>query len=165
MREINKVLWRIVALFIGTLSIYAQTIIVQASKTIGKEFSPQNIVDGDLSTKWIADEKTGAWAIIDLGKEIQISDVWVYFDSRWPKEYDVFYSKDKGSWTSVYSIGAKKSINIFKIVQPITLKEKVMARYLKIDCRNAATERARGLLPSPNFHLPTLKTHHPTPNF
>jgi hypothetical protein len=51
MRKINKVLLSIIGLWVlGTLIVNAQTIIVQASKTISKEFSPQNIVDGNLST-------------------------------------------------------------------------------------------------------------------
>ncbi len=55
MRKINKVLLSIIGLWVlGTLTVNAQTITVQASKTISKEFSPQNIVDGDLSTKWIS---------------------------------------------------------------------------------------------------------------
>ena len=127
------------------ITIQLMAVTVESSKTIGKEFSPQNIVDGDLSTKWITDEKESAWIIVDLEKETEISNVWIYFDSRWPKEFDVLYSTDKKNWTSVYTKGMKKNINIFNIVQPIILKEKVIARYLKIDCRKAATDWGIGI--------------------
>lgn len=118
----------------ATVSDHAVYPSVEASKTVGKEFSPQNIVDGDLSTKWISDEKANAWVIIDLGEETVISNVWIYFDTLWPKEFDVFYSNDKSSWTSIYKKGMKNQITIFKLVQPINLNENVSARYLKIVC-------------------------------
>ncbi|MEI7850927.1 MAG: glycoside hydrolase family 3 C-terminal domain-containing protein [Kiritimatiellales bacterium] len=122
-----------------------ETLHIRIGETGNAEFAPQNIVDGDLSTKWISDEKTNAWVIIDLGKETSISNVWIYFDSRSPKDYDLLYSSDKSSWASVYQKGMKKSINIFKIVQPIVLKEPVTARYLKIVCVEQEDNRGFGI--------------------
>ena len=145
MKKSITTLLSLIALFLLSTSIQVKAATVETSKTIGKEFSPQNIVDGDLSTKWISDEKENAWVIVDLEKETAISNVWIYFDSRWPKEFDLLYSTDKESWISVYTKGAKKSINIFKIVQPIILKEGVNARYLKIACTTAATNRGFGI--------------------
>ena len=146
MSKINKVLLCIVGLFIGALTVNAQTITVQASKTIGEEFSPQNIVDGDLSTKWITDEKESAWIIVDLEKETEIFNVWIFFDTRWPKAFDILYSTNNQSWTSIYAKGArKKNMNSYNAVQLISPKEKVSARYLKIACTSPATERGIGI--------------------
>ena len=144
-RRVNMKKKFILLLLALPAALHALPVSVEVSKTVSAEFAPQNAVDGDLSTKWISDEKADAWVIVDLGQETKISNVWIYFDSRWPKEFDVLYSTDKGSWTSVYTKGAKKSINIFKIIQPLVLQEEVSARYLKIACSKPATGRGVGI--------------------
>lgn len=120
---------------------------VEASKTVGEEFAPQNIVDGDLSTKWISDEKSGAWVIIDLGQETKISSVSVYFDTRYPKEFDVLYSSDKNSWASVYGKmdKSKKGNSLNRTIQARNLEQAVSARYLKISCIQAGSQRGFGI--------------------
>jgi hypothetical protein len=135
----------LLAVFSFSTTIQVMAVTVETSKTIASEFSPKNMVDGDLSTKWISDEKENAWGMIDLGNETAISNVWVYFDSRWPKEFDVLFSTDKESWTSVYTKGAKKSINIFKIVQPCP--ERSSQCPLPKDCmqQTSHSERSRDL--------------------
>lgn len=53
---------------LSTLLVSAQGVSVEASKSLSNEFSPQNIVDGDLSSKWITDENNGGWVLLDFGK-------------------------------------------------------------------------------------------------
>ncbi len=145
MKKSINIRLRIVVLLMLSTSLQVKAATVEASKTIGKELSPENIVDGDLSTKWITDEKESAWVIVDLEKETEISNVCIYFDTRWPKAYKVLYSNDKSTWNAIPLNAKQGSIKMNSLVQYIILSEKTNARYLKIECGKAATSSGFGI--------------------
>ena len=125
---------------IATTVFADSTPLVEVSKTLAKEMGPQNIVDGDLSSKWITDEAEGAWVLLDLLSTKKIEKIKIYLDTRHSTDYELFYSLDKKSWSPLPIAKVKGGI-----VPNIYIEGDVDARYLKIEVNKNKTARGFGI--------------------
>ncbi len=117
------------------------TPLVEVSKTLTEDLVAQNIVDGDLSSKWMTDEEAGAWVVIDLKKPTTVKTIKIHMDTRYSRNWDLLYSMDKKNWKPLPII--KKSKN--GVTPNVKVKGDVEVRYLKIDVKKNATKRGFGI--------------------
>ena len=108
---------------------------VQASSTENRpDVSPENIVDGDDSTRWSSEFSDPQWISVDLGSDTTINRVVIKWERAYASDYMLQISSDNVRWETVYDtqsgIGG---------VQEIPLKP-IAARWVRILARKRATE-------------------------
>lgn len=99
-----------------------------------------NLVDGDMQTKWDSNFIKGpnasenAWVIIDLDQgtslieQIKIS----YHNLVYPTKYDILVSNDKENWTCINTIEKEHNSPTYP-VDTISFDQLVACRYLKLN--------------------------------
>jgi len=101
---------------------------VEASDIPEPQNGPEHTIDGDLSTRWAADQEV--WMIWEFEEEQKIEQVLLSFwkgDIR-ATTFDLYVSNDKTNWTLAYSgkaAGNTSALEVFK------LNDVYDAKYLK----------------------------------
>lgn len=114
-----------------------------------------NLVDGDMQTKWDSNFIKGpnadneAWVIIDLDKGTSIIEELVisYHNLVYPTKYDILISNDKENWTAINTIEKEHNGPVYP-VDTISFDQLVACRYLKLDFKelnNAAVGNGVGV--------------------
>jgi len=98
------------------------------------KYKPENIIDGDMNTRWSSDYSDTQWVEFDFGKETNLVGMIIYWEAAYAKEYEIYVSKDGTNWKLVYENsgceGGEDDINFDKISQ---------ARFLKLLGKKRAT--------------------------
>lgn len=106
---------------------------VTASSIQSDEFLPGYLADGDMATRWSSQAKDEEWALIDLGKVVEITGFTLHWENGYSSKYNLLISTDGRVWTTVYvnndSDGQMDDIYI----RPVS------GRYVRLDTRERAT--------------------------
>jgi hypothetical protein len=102
--------------------------------TASTELTPASLgVDGEIGTRWSADNEDNQWYQVDLGKVYSINNIIIKWEAAYALAYDVQVSTDNAAFTTVYSVtaygGGDDNISI----------EDTDARYVKILLYTRAT--------------------------
>ena len=112
---------------------------VSASSIQSDEFLPGYLADGDMATRWSSQAKDEEWALIDLGKVVEITGFTLNWENGYSNKYNLLISTDSRVWTTVYvnddSDGQMDDIYI----RPIS------GRYVRLDTRERATSWGNSL--------------------
>lgn len=114
-----------------------------------------NLVDGDMQTKWDSNfikgpnAENSAWVIIDLDKETSIIEELEisYHNLVYPTKYNISVSNDKENWTVIDTIEKDHNGSAYPI-DTISFDQLVACRYLKLDFKelnNAAIGNGVGI--------------------
>jgi hypothetical protein len=110
-----------------------------ASTSDSADMSPDNAIDGDMSTRWSSQFKDDQWLSIDMGKSQVINTITLVWEAAYTKSYSIMLSKDGKSWRKAYSTengaGNTETIKL----------SKEEARYLKINLLKRGTEWGNSL--------------------
>ncbi len=106
----------------------------QPAKSSDSEYryEPYKAVDGDMSTRWWANDYRDEWLRVDLGRITTVGKVVIHWHREYAEDYQVKVSRDGYHWTTVMEIsrgnGGLDTISF-------AARE---ARYVLIDCEDAA---------------------------
>ena len=92
-----------------------------------EEFPLINLVDGEISTKFMTDSSSGQYVEVDLGQAYDIDKVMIHYDRFSTTAYSIKISEDHVNWTEVDS-GARQS----QFTKSFTF-DLQRARYVRID--------------------------------
>ncbi len=82
---------------------------VYASSQNGRE-APENAVDDDEGTRWQAgNDDKNEWFYVDLGKKADIDHIYIHWEAAYAKSYEIQFSDDEETWTTVYTKGKGSS--------------------------------------------------------
>ena len=68
-----------------------------ASTEEGDDLNAYNAIDGDMNTRWASAAEDDQWLLIDLGENLNLRGVEIYWENAYTKEYKVLVSKNKKS--------------------------------------------------------------------
>ncbi len=96
------------AVSLTSLSAFADTNLAlnkpaMASTSEGAGFGPSNAFDGKSSTRWASAHTAQNWISVDLGSQYNISKVKLNWETAYAKGYEVQFSNDNNSWSTVYT--------------------------------------------------------------
>ena len=113
---------------------FSSEIKITASSSESSEFSPDNVLDGNIATRWSSKFSDNEWLEIDLGETKEISGLTLFWQTAYASSYEVLLSTDDKDWKSVYKqdkgTGGNEEISF----------EKTAARYIKLDLKKRATK-------------------------
>ena len=102
----------------------------------GPEGPAVNIVDGLLTTRWIAETNNAEEYVgVDLGKLYAVSSVALKWDGAYASEYDIQVSTEGENYSTVKSVKAIRNETLEIIFDKV-----VDARYVRVLCKKAGTE-------------------------
>lgn len=112
---------------------------VTASSIQSDEFLPGYLADSDMTTRWSSQAKDEEWALIDLGKVVEITGFTLHWENGYSSKYNLLVSTDAQVWTTVYinDEGDGQMDDIF--IRPVS------ARYVRLDTRERATSWGNSL--------------------
>ncbi|MBN1384142.1 MAG: discoidin domain-containing protein [Elusimicrobia bacterium] len=67
------------------------------------DYEPEKAFDGDPETRWSSEHSDPQWIIADLGKEADVSEIYIKWETAAAKSYTIDVSSDKKKWKTVYS--------------------------------------------------------------
>ncbi|HDM37475.1 MAG TPA: hypothetical protein ENG55_00270, partial [Candidatus Omnitrophica bacterium] len=107
--------------------------IITASSSKG-DCGPENVLDGDMNTKWQSGDKGNQWIKIDLRRIKVFGGLFLYWGQDYAKIYEISTSNNGEKWKSIYSMerGNGGSDKIYFNRTP--------ARFIKIDFKKSATD-------------------------
>jgi hypothetical protein len=76
---------------------------VTASSLEADEYAADNVVDGNLSTRWSSNDSDPQWIYVDLGATYNIAEVVLNWETAYGKAYRIQVSPDATNWTTIYS--------------------------------------------------------------
>jgi mannan endo-1,4-beta-mannosidase len=75
---------------------------VTVSSTESSEFTGENAVDGNSSTRWASvSQSDPQWIYIDLGASTQLTRVILYWEAAYATQYRIQVSDDANNWTDL----------------------------------------------------------------
>ena len=74
-----------------------------ASSLENAGYAATNAFDGNLSTRWSSAFSDPQWIYVDLGSTSTISEVVLYWEAAYGKNYQIQVSPDATNWTTIYS--------------------------------------------------------------
>lgn len=86
---------------------------VYASSQAGESSAAEYAVDNNTSTRWQAKQSDqNEWLYVDLGKEADIDQVYLYWEAAYAKKYQIQVSNDEDNWTTIYTKGQAKGAHV-----------------------------------------------------
>ena len=115
----------------GDLVFFSITAAEVSSFDITPDWAPEPnamaVADGNMLTRWSSDYvEAEQWIVLDLGKEMTVSQVVVTWERAYATEYKVLLSLDKQTWQDVFTQTAGKGVTEEANFAP------AKARYIKI---------------------------------
>lgn len=102
----------------------------------GPEGPAVNIVDGSLTTRWIAQTNNAEEYVgVDLGKLYDVSSIALKWDGAYASEYEIQVSAEGKSYSTVKSVTAIRNETL-----EIAFDKAVETRYVRVLCKKAGTE-------------------------
>lgn len=91
-----------------------------------------NAIDGDISTRWAAEGRTGVWIKLDLGKICEFDTLLIATRSGHKRQFigNIEVSEDGKTWTKVFD---GRTSGRTENLEPLRF-EKTKARYVKLNC-------------------------------
>ena len=106
---------------------------VTASSIQSDEFLPGYLADGDMATRWSSQAKDEEWALIDLGKVVEITGFTLHWENGYSNKYNLLVSTDARVWTTVYENNDSDGQMDDIYIRPVS------GRYVRLDTRERAT--------------------------
>lgn len=105
---------------------------VEASHEPQAENPAVNAIDGDMSTRWAAEGRSGVWIKLDLGRECELDTVLIANMSGHKRQFiaNIELSTDGTSWTKVFD---GRTSGRTEDLEPMRF-EKTKARYVRLNC-------------------------------
>ena len=107
---------------------------VKASSMEEGDYFPEQVVDGNLDTRWSSDFSDPQWIQIDLGRTCSVESVRLIWEVACATVYEIQTSEDGTNWKTVYSTANGQGYN-----EEIT-QLNTSAQYVKICGVERATE-------------------------
>lgn len=63
---------------------------------------PRNACDRNLATRWSSDFSDPQWILFKFPKPVTISELRLWWETAYAKEYEIQISLDQQNWTSVF---------------------------------------------------------------
>lgn len=65
----------------------------------------ENVVDGDMESRWASNYDDAAWLIVDLGKGQNVNNIKIFWEAAYGKKYKILVSEtgEDNSWQEVYN--------------------------------------------------------------
>lgn len=95
-----------------------------ASSEVGQA-TADKVVDGDFTTRWEGNATDPQWIYVDLGKETQITGLYLKWEAAYAKSYKVQFSNDEENWEDVFIRGNAGSGDGEVVQQPISISYSV----------------------------------------
>lgn len=97
-------------------------------------------IDGSMATRWSSEFKDNQWWMVDFGREERLTRITLNWETAYTKGYKVLLSTNQADWVEVFyeNNGQGGAVNITFGPQ--------MARYVKIECLQRATQWGNSLL-------------------
>ena len=110
------------------------TISSSSMEVSDEDISIENLIDGDIKSRWSSEFSDPQWIILDLGSVVNVSDIRLTWENAYAKKYDIEISTDKNTWQKISSNskcegGVEEILDINK-----------QARYIKLNLHKRATE-------------------------
>ena len=78
---------------------------VYSSSEVGNS-TADKVVDGDFSTRWESVQGQDLqWLYVDLGKETEITSIFLKWEAAYAKSYKIQFSNDEQTWEDVHIVG------------------------------------------------------------
>ncbi|MCK5346166.1 MAG: family 16 glycosylhydrolase [Candidatus Heimdallarchaeota archaeon] len=106
----------------------------KASSLEAGEYSPQNVTDGNLDTRWSSEFSEPQWIQVDLGRIYKVEAIRLSWEVAYATAYKIQVSADEINWITVYSTNEGAGY-----VEEIT-QFNFQARYVRIYGNDRATE-------------------------
>ncbi len=107
---------------------------ITASSSENDALRPENVLDGNIATRWSSKFSDEEWLKIDLGELKEISGLTLFWETAYAASCEVLLSTDDKDWKSVYKqdrgAGGNEEISFGK----------TQARYIKLVFRKRATQ-------------------------
>lgn len=96
------------AVSLTSLSAFADTNLalnkpVIASSSENASLGPSNAFDGNSYTRWASAHTEKNWIYVDLGSQYNINKVKLNWEIAYAKGYEIQFSNDSNSWSTVYT--------------------------------------------------------------
>ena len=96
------------AVSLTSLSAFADTNLAlnkpaMASTNEGASHGPSKAFDGNSSTRWASYQTENNWISVDLGSQYNINKVKLNWEAAYAKDYEIQFSNDNNSWSTVYT--------------------------------------------------------------
>lgn len=96
---------RVVADGTGNIaSYYGNTANSSSNENQSHVFSPDNVLDGNQTTRWSSAPGEKAWLAIDLTKEYHIKKIVLHWEASFATEYSIEGSTDGKKWTTITTV-------------------------------------------------------------
>lgn len=102
----------------------------------GETYEAKNAIDRNDTTRWASGWEDNEWIMFDLGSPSRIASMELKWEAAYAKAYKIEISKDKHTWTEVYSTSSGDS-GVDKIN---FLLSSYIAQYVKLSCTQRGTE-------------------------
>lgn len=100
----------------------------------GESFPAENVIDGDLNTRWSSEFADPQWIALDLGAPKSMSRVELIWEAAYGKAYAIQVSTDGQTWKDVYSTKSSRG-NRDEVRFPAAT-----ARYIRLNGTKRATQ-------------------------
>ena len=107
---------------------------VTASSMENNLLRPENVIDGNMKSRWSSKFSDSQWLKIDLSEVKEISGLTIFWEDAYAVSYKVQVSLDAENWKTIYE--QNKGKGGYEEIE----FEKVKARYVKILFNKRATE-------------------------
>lgn len=85
------------------LEIKVKSATASSTQSDEKNVDPGNVIDGDLTTRWISNPSDPQWIALDLGDIYSINKVWIKWEAAYASSYEIQLSTDNINWKAVYT--------------------------------------------------------------
>ncbi|MFA5339794.1 MAG: discoidin domain-containing protein [Candidatus Omnitrophota bacterium] len=96
--------------------------------------SPENLLDGNMATRWSSKFSDNEWLEIDLGEAKEISGLTLFWETAYASSYEILLSSDGKEWRRAYkqdkAAGGNEEVSF----------EKTAARYIKLVFKKRTTK-------------------------
>jgi hypothetical protein len=104
-----------------------------ASGKEGDEYSVENVNDGDLQTRWSSPYQDQQSVTFDLGDEVDINRVKIFWEAAYAKVFDILVSSDKIDWMVIHSENqGDGGVDVIEL-------ETINVRFIRLDAKTRAT--------------------------
>ncbi|MEV4509154.1 discoidin domain-containing protein [Dactylosporangium sp. NPDC049525] len=125
-----------------------------ASSTLSPATPPAAAVDGNPGTAWTSAYRDGQWIQVDLGRTYSLTRVDLYWGAAYAMGYELQLSVDGTHWTTPYMTTNSDGPGLKTPLATGDQDAGFAARYVRVNCRVAATPSGFSLSEIQVFGLP-----------
>lgn len=72
---------------------------------------PENVIDGNYTTRWASEYANNQWIYIDLGQQYDFTEVKLFWETALGRDYNIEVSDDRFNWTVAESVTGNINLN------------------------------------------------------